>query len=132
MLDSEIGYKRFFFVAALYNLVLGLVFLIFFSRLMTLFGMPQPPRELVAFHQMGILLAMVFGVGYYMVGRDLHSHSGIVIIGTIGKIAVFLLFLYHMIFSGLHFLIFLIGVGDLVFALLFIRFLASARDWAKA
>jgi uncharacterized membrane protein len=131
MLDSEIGYKKFFFVAALYNLVLGLIFLIFFSQLMDLFGMPQPPRELVGFHQMGIILAMVFGVGYFMVGRDLRAHDGIVILGAIAKIAVFLLFFYHAVFSGLHFLIFLVGVGDLVFALLFIRFLACARDGAR-
>ncbi len=131
MLNSEVGYKRSFYAAALYNLGLGLIFLIFFSRLMPFFGMPQPPRELAAFHQMGIILAMFFGVGYYMVGRDLYSHGGIVVLGALAKTAVFFLFLYHMMFSGLHFFIFLIGLGDLIFALLFIRFLAFARDRAR-
>ncbi len=132
MLNSETGYQRLFFVAALYNLVLGFVFLVLFSRLMALFGMPTPPRELAVFHQMGILLAMVFGLGYYMVSRDLHAHKGVVLLGIIGKIIVFFLFSYHLLFSGLHFMVFLIGAGDLAFALLFCKFLAFARESALA
>lgn len=132
MPKTDTGYKRFFLVASLWNLVLGFIFLVLFSRLMSLFGMPTPPRELAAFHQMGILLAMVYGIGYYMVSRDLYSHNGIVLLGILGKVAVFVLFLYHLVFSGLPFAIFLIGVGDLIFALLFIRFLAFARNRAPA
>jgi len=131
-LAAETGYRKLFFVAALWNLALGLAFLLMFSRLMTLFGMPTPARELTAFHQMAILLAMVYGIGYYMVSRDLYSHKGIVLLGVIGKIIVFALFLYHMLFSGLHFLIFLVGFGDLIFALLFIMFLRFARGLAAA
>jgi hypothetical protein len=132
MPTTEAGYRRLFVVAALWNLLLGFVFLIFFQQLMALFGMPMPPRELTVFHQMAILLAMVYGVGYYMVSRELNSHGGIVILGIIGKIIVFFLFLYHMIFSGLHFFVFLIGTGDLIFALLFIRFLTFSRNDAAA
>ena len=132
MLTTEAGYKRLFFVAALWNLILGFIFLVFFSQLMTLFGMPIPPRELTVFHQMAILLAMVYGIGYYMVSRKLYSHNGIVILGTIGKIIVFFLFLFHMLFSGLHLVVFLIGLGDLIFALLFIRFLTFSRKGAVA
>lgn len=128
MLNSEAGYRRLFFIAALYNLVLGLIFLVFFARLMTLFGMPTPPQELAVFHQMGILLAMVYGAGYYMVSRDLYAHKGIVLLGIIGKTVVFLLFFFHLVFSGLHPLIFMIGAGDLAFALLFCKFLAFARN----
>ena len=129
MPDTAAGYyKKLFIVAALWNLALGFVFLVSFSRLMPLLGMPTPPHELAAFHQMGILLAMIFGIGYYMVSRELYAHKGIVLLGIIGKVAVFFLFLYHLAFSGLHFLIFLVGVGDLIFALLFIRFLSFARS----
>jgi len=128
MLNTEVGYRRLFFVAALYNLALGFVFLVFFNPLMLLFEMPIPPRESAAFHQMAIVLAMVFGFGYYMVSRNLYGNRGIVVLGIIGKALVFLLFLYHFIRSGLHFLVFLIGVGDLVFAALFCKFMAFARN----
>ena len=130
--SSESGYKTFFYVAAAYNLGMGLIFFLFFSRLMALFAMPLPPRELVAFHQLGIVLAMVFGIGYYMVARDLYSHTGIVLLGAIGKISVFFIFLYHLLFSGLAFMIFLAGVGDLIFSIFFIRFLFFARNRAGA
>ena len=127
MPDTATGYyKKLFIVAALWNLALGFVFLVSFSRLMPLLGMPTPPRELAAFHQTGMLLAMVFGIGYYMVSRDLYAHRGIVLLGIIGKVLVFFLFLYHLVFSGLHFLVFLVGVGDLIFAFFFIKFLAFA------
>ncbi len=128
MLNSEAGYRRMFTLAAIYNLGLGFVFLVFFSQLMVLFHMPVPPPEMAVFHQMAILLAMVFGVGYRMVSRDLHGQKGIVVLGAIGKVVVFLLFLYHFIFSGLHVAIFLIGVGDLIFAVLFCKFLMFDHD----
>jgi hypothetical protein len=130
--SSESGYKKFFYVAAAYNLGMGLVFFLFFSRLMALFAMPQPPRELVAFNQLGIVLAMVYGIGYFMVARDLYSHTGIVLLGAIGKISVFFIFLYHLLFSGLAPMIFLVGVGDLIFSIFFIRFLFFARNRAGA
>jgi hypothetical protein len=127
MLDTETGYRRMFSLAAFYNLALGFIFLVFFSRLMALFRMPVPPREMAVFHQMAILFAMVYGVGYQMVSRNLYGHKGIVVLGIIGKTIVFLLFLYHLIFSHLHPIIFLIGVGDLIFASLFCKFMAFAR-----
>jgi hypothetical protein len=124
VLNSETAYKRLFLAAALYNLGLGSVFLFFYSGIAAVIAMPAELREADVFSQMAILLAMAFGVGYYMVSRDLYGHRGIVIMGIIGKLAVFLLFLYHLIFSGLPAPFFLIGVGDLLFALLFWKFLA--------
>lgn len=127
MLNTEAAYKKFFFIAALYNLGLGFTHLVVYSRIAAIIDMPTQLREPDVFSQMAILLAMVFGVGYYMVSKDLYAHMGIVLLGIMGKIAVFLLFLYHLICSGLPVPFFLIGVGDLIFALLFWRFLIFAR-----
>ena len=74
---------------------------------------------------------MVFGVGYYMVSQDLYGHLGIVRLGIIGKSVVFLLFLYHLIVSDLPVPFFLIGVGDLIFALFFWRFLIYTHGERK-
>lgn len=116
-----------FLLAATYNLVLGFIFLLFFTQLMRFFHMPIFPPEAAVFHQMAILLAMVFGVGYFMVSQNPYKHTGIAVIGALGKTVVFLLFFYHAIFSGLPPVIFLIGCGDLVFALLFCKFLVFVR-----
>ena len=117
-----------FVLAALYNLGLGFINLVFYSRIAAAFDMPASIREPDVFSQMAILLAMVYGVGYYMVSRDLYAHKGIVFLGIIGKVIVFLLFLYHFAFSGLPAQTFAIGVGDLIFAILFCKFLMFARD----
>ncbi len=127
MLNTEAGYKRFFVIAALYNLGLGFIHMVSYSRIAAFIGMPAHLREPDVFSEMAILLAMVFGVGYYMVSTDLYAHRGIVLLGIIGKITVFLLFLYHLICSGLPIPFFLIGVGDLIFAVFFWRFLIFVR-----
>jgi hypothetical protein len=128
MLSTEKGYRRLFFVAALYNLVLGFIHLVFYSWVATVFDMPAQIREPDVFSQMAILLAMVFGVGYYMVSRDLYGRMGIVHLGIIGKGVVFFLFFYHFMFAGLPVPVFLIGVGDLLFALLFLKFVLFAQE----
>ncbi|MBI5116454.1 hypothetical protein HZA56_08270 [Candidatus Poribacteria bacterium] len=132
MLNDDAGYKRLFLLAAAYNLALGLVFLLLFSQIVTFLHMAVPPPQSAVFHQMAILLAMVFGIGYYMVSRDLYGQRGIVVLGIIAKTTVFLLFLYHVLFSGLHLLLFIIGVGDLIFALLFYKYIRLVRIRASA
>lgn len=127
VLNTEAAYKKLFLIAALYNLGLGFIHLVFYPRIAAAVDMPAHLREADVFSQMAILLAMVFGVGYYMVSTDLSAHRGIVLLGIIGKVAVFVLFLYHLRYSGLPAPAFLIGVGDLVFALLFWKFLMFAR-----
>ena len=127
MLNTDAGYKRLFVFAALYNLILGFIHLVFYSQIAAMIGMPAHLSESNVFSQMAILLAMVFGVGYYMVSKDLYGHMGIVHLGILGKLVVFLLFLYHLIVSDLPVPFFLIGVGDLIFALLFLKFLKFAH-----
>jgi hypothetical protein len=127
MLNDDAGYKRLFSLAAVYNLALGLVFLLLFSRIVTSLHMAVPPPQNAVFHQMAILLAMVFGIGYYVLSRDLYRQRGIVVLGIIAKTIVFLLFLYHVLFSGLHLLLFMVGVADLIFALLFCKYIRFVR-----
>jgi hypothetical protein len=124
VLNTDAGYRKLFIIAGLYNIILGLAFLLFFSRLMVLFHMPPALREPTLFSRMAILLAMSYGAGYLMVSRDLYGQRGIVLLGILAKSLVFVLFLYHFLFSGLHAAAFSIGVGDLAFALLFVKFLA--------
>jgi hypothetical protein len=132
MLNTDAGYRKLFIIAGLYNIGLGLGFLVLFRPLTAAVGMPPPLREPTVFAQMAILLAMTYGFGYLMVSRDLYGQRGIVVIGTIGKVLVFVLFLYHFVFSGLPATAFSIGVGDLVFALLFVKFLVFAGGRAAS
>jgi hypothetical protein len=72
---------------------------------------------------------LTFGLGYYLVYRDMYGNRGIVILGAVGKSAFAAVFLYSFVaHPGQAPLLFLIPViGDLVFVVLFLMFLGFAR-----
>jgi uncharacterized membrane protein len=125
---SESFARPMFSFAALWNL-LGGTFIVLAQQ--WIFGMDGlvPPTPRLYFYSW-IALFMTFGIGYYLVSRNPSRHRDIVVLGTIGKLA------FSGIFLGDWFTIprgdvprFLWGpvVGDLLFAALFVAFLASKR-----
>ena len=76
---------------------------------------------------------MTFGLGYYMVYRDMYANKNIVILGIIGKLAFAAIFLYNLwAFKGAVPTLFLIpAVGDLIFVILYWMFLRFARSRGK-
>ena len=82
-----------------------------------------------AYFHAWIALFMVFGIGYYMVYRDMYSNKNIVILGIIGKLGFAIIFAYNMIaYRNQVPMFFLIPlIGDLVFVVLFWAFLNFAR-----
>lgn len=128
---SEGFYKRMFLIGALWN-VLGGAFIvvstgwIFSSSHLT---SPEPP---VYFYSW-IALFVVFGIGYYMVYRDMYGNKNIVILGMIGKLAFAVICIASMItFRGQIPRFFLIPVvGDLMFVVFFWMFLNFARRMGR-
>ncbi len=122
---GEAYYRNLFFVGAVWNWGASIVFFLFYKRIFTLFGMEIPlyPSILHLF----VALVLVFGIGYYWVSRDIQKNNDIVRMGIIGKILVFLLFLFHSLFGNLHPLFIAAGAVDLVFAVLFIEFIISSK-----
>ncbi len=118
-------YRTIFLVGALWNLLGGGLFFLFWQPAFAFFQL-APPNYL-AFFQSWLALAFVFGIGYYYVSRDLYGNLNIVKLGIYGKTLFAVIFIYHVIFSGFH-PVFLSGaIIDLVFVILYLRFLASAR-----
>jgi hypothetical protein len=72
-------------------------------------------------------LVFVFGIGYYWVSKDLSKNHDIVKLGIIAKITVFLIFPYHYLIGNMPLLIALFGVVDLIFAILFLKFLMNMK-----
>ena len=71
---------------------------------------------------MGLVFA--FGVGYFMVSRELYTNRGILVAGTIGKMLVFLILAYHaLVLKTIAVVLIIPGVVDAIFAVLFIKFL---------
>src|SRR3990172_6630105 len=98
---------------------------IFFIR----FNHTSPP----AYYYSWIALFVTFGIGYLMVYRDMYKNKNIVILGIIGKFSFSVIFIYNMInYMGQIPLIFIVPViGDLVFFVLFSKFLLFARSIGK-
>jgi hypothetical protein len=118
-------YRRIFLVGALWNLMGTGLFFLFWRQAFALFQLAHP--NYLAFFQAWLALAFVFGIGYYYVYRDLYGNLNIVRLGIYGKTAFALIFIYHVIFSGFH-PVFLSGAFiDLIFVILYARFLAYAR-----
>lgn len=121
-------YKSLFFIAAIYNLVVGLLFIALSplaDSLLPMIGMEVPPSLIFLHAFFG--LASFFGIGFYIVAKNIDKNHGIVLLGTIGKLYVFTLFLIYFILGYTNFLPLPIAIGDLIFACLFIEFLISYK-----
>jgi len=65
----------------------------------------------------------LFGFGYYLVAKDIDSNHGVVILGILGKVGVFVIFMADYLWGAGDIIQTLIGAADLFFAVLFIEFL---------
>jgi hypothetical protein len=128
---NENFYKSVFLIGALWNIAGG-VFITLFTGWIFSTANLTPPQPLAYYHSW-IALFVTFGIGYYMVYKDMYGNKNIVFLGMVGKLAFAIIFLYYMLtFRGQIPLFFLIPViGDLVFALLFGMFLGFAKRIGK-
>ena len=124
---SENFYRRMFLIGAIWNILGGLA-IILLTGWVFASGNLEPPHP-PPYYQSWIALFMTFGIGYYMVYRDMYANRNLVILGMIGKLAFSVIFLAHMaVFKGQIPNLFLIPViGDLIFVILFWKFLSHAR-----
>jgi len=70
-----------------------------------------------------MILIFTFGIGYFIVGRDIDSNRGIVILGIISKLAYFGCNLIYLFIGELTLVFVVLAFGDFVFAMLFIEFM---------
>jgi hypothetical protein len=124
---GEAFYKRQFLIGALWNVVGGLLIALETPWIFASAGLdiPHPPVYYAAW----VALLITFGIGYYMVYRDMYGNKNIVVLGIIGKLVFSVVFIYCMIvYRGQVPPLFLIPVaGDLVFVVFFWMFLRYAR-----
>jgi len=70
----------------------------------------------------------VFGFGYYLVAKDIDNNHGLVILGILGKVGVFVIFMADYLWGAGDITQTLIGGVDLLFAFLFVEFLYTYRQ----
>jgi hypothetical protein len=121
-------YKKMFLVGAIWNVAGGVV-IVWLTGWIFASARLSPP-EPWAYYYSWIALFVTFGIGYYLVYRDLYRNKNLVMLGIIGKLSFSVIFIAGMISEpGTIPWFFLIPViGDLVFVVLFWRFLTFARQ----
>ena len=120
---SEPHWRRVFLVAALFNFAAGLPALLAPAWALNTFGMAPLPDHLFV-RATGLLVA-TYGIGYWLVSRRL-TRRDLVWLGVVGKLGVVALFTWAWRQGSLPTPAFAVGMGDLLFALLFLVFLATS------
>lgn len=122
------GWRAFFLVAALYDIILGIGFFFLYAPIFSTFGIALPNNTSYIHLTAGFVF--VQGVGYWLVYQDAPANLGIVKLGIIYK-AIFagLGFYYLAIGQLLHPVFLVFAVADLGFLAGFWLFLR--RTWEE-
>ncbi|HOW80978.1 MAG TPA: hypothetical protein PK573_00330 [Spirochaetota bacterium] len=134
---SDKFYSRLFFLGALWNFTFSLAGLVLPAFSMRLTFGPDMDQNLVLgnYYSRSMYLfwwasVLLFGIGYYIVSRDINKNRGIVWMAVIGKLAFFFFFTYSFFTDRSTLLSFLGGSGDFGFTILFLIFLLQTRKEA--
>jgi hypothetical protein len=128
-LDKKKYYKGVFIFAALYNILNSVIFLIISvaaTDMFPTFGVTIPPSMI--WLQLCLIFIMIYGIGYFIVFKNLDENHGIVIIGAIAKATFFLFSIIYLIQGDVNILIVLLGSIDMAFVILFIEFLLNYKN----
>jgi len=121
---SDPAWKIMFAVAAIFNVIIGLPFLLAPAQGLAMLGFA--PQPLLLFAQLAGSLILMFGVSYAMIARNLVLRE-LVWLGVIGKLLAVTVFALYKLDGEMSDMVFALGMGDLVFAALFLWFLFGGR-----
>jgi hypothetical protein len=123
--EKDKFFKRVFLVAAIYDFILGALFLLFYKPIFSFFNIAAPAPAM--YLQMSAAFVIAMGFGYYLVYKNLHRNADLVKLGISYK-AVYAALAFYFYFNGLaHFVFFLFAIFDLIFLGLFVYFLSYSK-----
>lgn len=114
-----------FVSAAFFNVVTGIQLLFAPENILTTSGFPIPDH--LIFQRFNGILVFCLGLVLGLIALDIMRYRPLVWIMTFGKAAVFLLFTFDFLFGKTQLVGYLIVSGDLIFVLLFLKFLIDTR-----
>lgn len=109
--------KTLFLVAGWYDLVLGVIFGLFFRPIYERFGSTLPNHD--AYVQLPAILIAIFGIGFLMVSRGPQRNQSIIALGILMKLGFCGVVLGHVLFGSTIPFYIPFAVLDAVFAALF-------------
>lgn len=117
--------RTIYLVGGLYDMIVALIFGLFFKAIYNSFGVELPNHD--GYIQITAMYIFVFGVGYYLVYRNPLEGLGLVIIGILMKLGFFLVVFGHYIFGSIPQMYIPFGLIDLIFAVIFIMTYAPLK-----
>ncbi|MBN1385795.1 hypothetical protein JW968_02330 [Candidatus Woesearchaeota archaeon] len=124
MADKEGFFKALFLVAAIYDVILGLLFFFFYKPAYAYFNITLPVYPM--YLQMAAAFVIAMGVGYYFVFRNLYRNIDLVKLGIVYKFVYSGLTGYFYFADLANVTFFWFAIIDAIFLLLFVWFLVHA------
>lgn len=129
-MNREKLYRGLFFVAGLYDVVLGAFFFLFYVQTYNYFGITLPNHP--EYVQAPALFIVILGVMFFYVYKRMYRNIDLVKVGILAKIAYSGLAFYHYYFTYLPGVFMIFAWCDLIFMILFILFLRHAKTSGNA
>ncbi|MDB6145599.1 MAG: hypothetical protein JWP80_4643 [Pseudomonas sp.] len=112
--------------AACFNVLAGLPLLVALRPAASLMGLEVTPTSAL-FIQITMALVVIFGWAYWMISRDPVRYRPYIVLGVALKILVVSLIYGHWLAGSIPWPLPVLASGDIVYALLFWRYLSSTR-----
>ena len=128
-LERTSYHKKMYTIAAIWNWILAVGFLILPRidiGLFSLAGPMDPPNTLLWFDSF-FGFVFLFGIGYYFISKSTTENHGLIKIVIIEKFWIFIITLYYFLILEASVLALGIVIGDLLFGILFIEDLIAIR-----
>ena|SRR3990167_3796341 len=122
-------YRKFFLFAAIYDVILGLSFFLFYERIYSWFSIVLPNHP--GYVQLAALFIAIMGLADYYVYKDMKRNRDIVKIRILMKLAYSFLCFYHYFFGSLPILWVYIAVFNFVFIVPYLLFLRRVAGLEK-
>ena len=110
--------KSVFMASAVYDILLGLIFGLFYKTVYNTFETTLPNHA--GYIQLIALYILIFGVGFWYVAKNPLAHLGIIRLGIMMKIAFIVVVKGHLLFGSVPSFYIPFAVIDTVFLVLFV------------
>ena len=117
--------KLLFIISALYDFILGVIFLVGFRKIYNYFNIALPNHD--GYVQFGAALVAIFGVGFWFVARDPQRNRDIVKMGILLKVSYSGVVFYHAALGNLPGIWLPFAWFDVIFLILFILALKALK-----
>ena len=124
------AWRWFFLVAAVYDIALGLAFMVAGETILDGIGMELPPH--IAYIQLAAVFVTVQGLSYLLPWRDPWANEGVVWVGVAYKASYAALAAWYLVIGTLPSMFFIpwaaLDIGFMIGFLLFLREAARRRS----